>query len=46
MHVEEKWRGIGVRIEDDIVVTKQGFDVLTKDVVKTPAQIEKLMKSR
>ncbi|MBI2791458.1 MAG: Xaa-Pro aminopeptidase [Gammaproteobacteria bacterium] len=46
LNVEEKWRGIGVRIEDDIVVTKQGFDVLTKDVVKTPAEIEKLMKSR
>jgi Xaa-Pro aminopeptidase len=44
LNVEEKWRGIGIRIEDDIVVTKQGYDVLTKDVIKTPAQIEKLMK--
>lgn len=43
MDVEEKWRGIGVRIEDDIVVTKDGCDVLTRDVPKEAAEIEALM---
>lgn len=42
--VEERWRGIGVRIEDDIVVTRDGCEVLTQDVVKDPADIEALMK--
>lgn len=32
-------RGIGVRIEDDIVITKSGNRVLTGDAPKTPAQI-------
>lgn len=41
--VDEKWRGIGIRIEDDVVVTKDGCDVLTKDVVKEIADIEALM---
>ncbi|TCS43738.1 Xaa-Pro aminopeptidase [Reinekea marinisedimentorum] len=41
--VDPKWRGIGVRIEDDVVVTKTGCEVLTKDVVKEAADIEALM---
>ncbi len=41
--VEEKWRGIGVRIEDDVVVTKSGCDVLTEDVIKEISEIEALM---
>jgi Xaa-Pro aminopeptidase len=44
MDVDEKWRGIGIRIEDDVVVTKDGCNVLSKDVVKDPAEIEALMK--
>ena len=41
--VDAKWRGIGIRIEDDVVVTKKGCIVLTKDVVKDIADIEALM---
>ncbi|WP_196158556.1 Xaa-Pro aminopeptidase [Reinekea sp. G2M2-21] len=41
--VEEKWRGIGVRIEDDVVVTKDGCNVLSEAVIKDPQDIEALM---
>ena len=41
--VDEKWRGIGIRIEDDVVVTKDGPRVLTAAVVKTVEEIEALM---
>lgn len=42
-NVDKKWRGIGVRIEDDILVTKKGFEVLTDAVPKQRDQIESLM---
>ncbi|QSP95147.1 Xaa-Pro aminopeptidase [Marinobacter salinisoli] len=41
--VDEKWRGIGIRIEDDVVVAKDGCRVLTEGVPKTIAEIEALM---
>jgi len=41
--VDAKWRGIGIRIEDDVLVTAQGHEVLTGDVPKTIADIEALM---
>ncbi len=41
--VPQRWRGMGIRIEDDVAVTKEGPDVLSKDVPKTVEDIEKLM---
>ena len=39
----EKWWNIGVRIEDDVLVTKDGHEVLSKDAPKSIAEIEALM---
>lgn len=41
--VAEKWRGIGIRIEDNVVVTQHGHTILTHGVPKTVAEIEALM---
>jgi len=44
--VEARWRGIGIRIEDDIVVTTDGCHVLSHKVPKTVADIEALMSNQ
>jgi Xaa-Pro aminopeptidase len=41
--VDPEWRGIGVRIEDDVLVTKDGCDILTAALPKTVADIEACM---
>ncbi len=41
--LDKKWWGIGIRIEDDVLVTKKGHDVLSKSAIKEVNQIEKLM---
>jgi Xaa-Pro aminopeptidase len=43
MTVAKKWRGIGIRIEDDILVTETGYQVLTHAVPKSIAEIEAVM---
>ena len=41
--VDERWRGIGVRIEDDLIVTEDGFENMTQAVPKTIEEIESWM---
>ena len=41
--VHKKWWDIGIRIEDDVLVTKQGHEVLTAALPSKIADIEALM---
>ena len=41
--VDKKWRGIGIRIEDDVVVTKNGCEIITAQAPKTVTEIEEWM---
>ena len=39
----EKYKNIGVRIEDSFLLTASGLEVLSKDVPRTVEEIEKTM---
>ena len=43
VNIDPRWSGIGIRIEDDILVTKEGNLNLSKKVPKTISQIEEIM---
>lgn len=40
--VEDKYRGIGIRIEDDILITEDGCENLSAMIVKSVVDIEKM----
>ncbi|GLP99851.1 Xaa-Pro aminopeptidase [Methylophaga thalassica] len=42
-HVDKKWHFTGIRIEDDVLVTKDGCEVLTEAAPKEIDEIEALM---
>jgi Xaa-Pro aminopeptidase len=39
-------KGIGIRIEDDLLITEQGCEVLTRDIPKEIADVERILASR
>lgn len=42
LYIEEE--NIGIRIEDDVLVTDDGCEILSKDIIKTVEEIERFMK--
>jgi Xaa-Pro aminopeptidase len=44
--VAERWRGIGIRIEDDVAVTREGNEVLTAAMPRQAEEIEALLAAR
>ena len=44
--VEPRWRGIGIRIEDDVLITAEGHRVLTGALERSADQIEAFMAGR
>ena len=43
--VDPRWRGIGIRIEDDVLITETGYEILTASVPKRIDEIEALMQT-
>ena len=43
--VDAKWRGIGIRTEDDVLVTRDGCAVLTDALARSADEIEEFMAS-
>ena len=43
--IDKRWWGIGVRIEDDILVTEAGSESLSHDLIKETKDIEEFMRA-
>ena len=43
--VDDVWRGLGIRVEDDVAVTRDEADILSSGICKTIDEIEALMAS-
>ena len=46
LSVAERWRGIGIRIEDDVAVTREGHEVLSAALPREAEEIEALLAAR
>jgi Xaa-Pro aminopeptidase len=44
--VAAKWRGIGIRTEDDVAITANGYEVLTEGLARSADEIEAFMAAR
>ena len=44
--IAEAYRGLGIRIEDVVLIQKQGCQVLTEGLIKDPDDIEAWMATR
>ena len=39
--IEDRWKGIGIRIEEDVAVTERGHENLTAGALKAAAAMER-----
>ena len=44
-HLPPRWRGIGIRVEDDVLISRGGHEVLTADAPKSVADVIRTMKT-
>jgi Xaa-Pro aminopeptidase len=43
-NVDSRWHNMGIRIEDDILVTDTGHEILSDELPRTVREIENIMK--
>ena len=41
--VDAKWRGIGIRVEDDVAINRDGHEVLTEGLARSADEVEAFM---